>query len=335
MISNFVKFALVDSKKGDINATKTRKSVTLRYPCSSKIVCTPYKLTLSPGSYQFECWGSKGFTYFSAATTGKGAYTRGLITFYSKTELYIYIGATGLFNSYNNNSYVRSSNPGGGATDVRLVYHEEWSNIESLKSRIMVAAGGGGAEWQGAKGGDGGELEGGESTSFNLNGVAFQEKCKGPTQTNAISCPTYDTVGAPHAGTFGVAGTFVSAYNDWGGLGGGGYYGGTSYDYSYAGSGGSSFISGHYGCKAIKRRDESTIEHSEESFHYSGHVFSNTKMIGGNKEMPLPSGKEGIWSEDDGAFRIRLISFDQRTLRCQYHRHSYLFLLLFSLLINK
>ena len=325
MISNFVTFGVVDSEKGEVKASKTRKSVTLRYPCSSTIICTPYKLTLYPGSYQFECWGARGTGRTSIILNGKGAYTKGLITFFSKTELYIYIGATGLFNSFNNTTALRWAFPGGGATDVRLEYNEDWSNIQSLKSRIMVAAGSGGSEWNDGFGGNGGELEGGESTYVSSDSTVLPGKCKGATQTNGSSCPQRGSMGFPHPGTFGVAGSFVSAGNDWGGLGGGGYYGGTSYDYSYAGSGGSSFISGHEGCKAIKRRDGPEIEHSEESLHYSGYVFSKTEMIAGNKTMPLPSGKRDIWSEVNGAFKITLVSFDQRTLRCHYHRYSSLF----------
>mgnify|MGYP003762511417 CR=1 FL=1 len=51
--------------------------------------------------------------------------------------------------------------PCGGATDVRLVSTEEWYDNVSQISRIMVAAGGGGAEWAGFKGGNGGEIVGG------------------------------------------------------------------------------------------------------------------------------------------------------------------------------
>ena len=333
MIKNFVKFELSDPGKGTTNATHTRKSLTLKYPCTNKVICTPYKLTLKPGTYKIECWGSKGTSWSTPPYPGKGAYTKGSISIFNKTDFYVYVGASGLFNSYKNNSSLNSSNPGGGATDVRLVYSDKWSDLQSLKSRIMVAAGGGGVEWSKAIGGNGGELEGGESTSFNVNGSVIDEKCKGGTQTSGSNCSKNGIHGNPYAGKFGEAGSFQSKLNDWGGLGGGGYYGGTSYDYAYAGSGGSSFISGHYGCKAIKRREESIIEHSEESFHYSGYVFSNTKMISGNKTMPLPSGKEGKWDEIDGAFRITLISFDQRTLRC--YRHSLSFLFFITLSISK
>ena len=333
MIDNLVKFAVINSQKGEANAVKSRKSLTLRYPCSNRHDCTPYKLTLNPGNYKIECWGSKGTITHSPAYPGKGAYTRGLIALFSKTELYVYVGATGHFNSYMNTSdFVSISDTGGGSTDVRLVYSDEWNDTESLKSRIMVAAGGGGAEWSYAKGGNGGELEG--DPSFSTDGQTYYtEECKGSTQTSGASCPKYGTYGFPSSGVFGSAGTFVSLVNDWGGLGGGGYYGGTSYDYSYAGSGGSSFISGHEGCKAVLRKEGSIIEHSNESLHYSGYVFYNTKMISGNKTMPLPSGSQGIWDESNGAFKITVISFDRITLFCTHHRLS--FILFTYILINR
>ena len=192
----------------------------------------------------------------------------------------------------------------------------------------MVAAGGGGAEWENAIGGNGGELEGGQSTSTN-GAVPYPEKCDGPNQTSGKICTRYGDHGFSTPGTFGIAGTFVSSRNDWGGIGGGGYYGGTSFNFAYAGSGGSSFISGHDGCKAIRLTDDETIEHTNESFHYSGYVFRKTKMIGGNKTMTLPSGKEGIWDEDNGAFKITLISFNQITCRCSYHRLSLVLFVIF------
>ena len=324
MISNFVKFAIEDLKKGTPNSITSRKSIVLKYPCSDKHKCTPYKLSLNPGTYKFECWGSKGEVLQTPAYPGKGAYTRGSIAIFNRIDLYVYVGATGYFNSYMNNVQMPLSSSGGGSTDVRLVYSSEWNDTESLKSRIMVAAGGGGVEWEYAIGGNGGELEGDQSISTNRE-TPYKEKCKGATQTSGSDCPMYGSNGYPTPGVFGAAGTINDGGDDKGGLGGGGYYGGTSYYYAYAGSGGSSFISGHEGCKALLRREGTIIEHSNESLHYSGFVFSNTKMISGNKTMPLPSRTEGFWDENHGAFRITLISFDGRTIRCQRQRLSFLF----------
>jgi len=323
MITNFVNLEIVNTTRGTLNAVSTRSTIILKYPCTNKTICTPYKLNLKPGAYKVECWGAKGTYHHVNSFPGRGAYTSGLFSVFSELELYVFVGATGRFNSYKNltenffNEIVRSGLSGGGATDVRLENSANWFDISSLKSRIMVAAGGGGVEWSNAQGGNGGELEGGKSTSTDIYGNAYPEKCNGATQTNGSACPKYGYHGYPTPGTFGAAGAFTTLRNDYGGLGGGGYYGGTSYDYAYAGSGGSSFISGHEGCKAIKKTNDESIVHKDDSLHYSGYVFHNTNMIGGNKTMPLPSGNEGIWDETDGAFRITHISFDQRTHKCE------------------
>ena len=74
-----------------------------------------------------------------------------------------------------------------------------------------------------------------------------------------------------------------------GGGGGGGYYGGggskTANNVSQAsnGAGGSSYISGHNGCDAIKEEStEDNIIHTGQSIHYSGMHFTDTVMIDGS-----------------------------------------------------
>lgn len=293
MINNFVKFEVKDKDLGTPNALIKRNSITFRYPCLDAGTCSPYKIELNPGTYKIECWGSKGLKQVSSGKPGLGTYTKGSFAVFERTTLYGYVGASGRFNSIG--PEIRGMFSGGGATDIRLQSFELWNNTMSLKSRIMVAAGGGGAEWPNAIGGNGGELEGGESTPSSHAGILFEQKCKGATQTSGSSCTKYETNGIAYPGIFGTAKVFTS--DDSGGFGGGGYYAGTSFDYSYAGSGGSSFISGHDGCIAVKLTDGATIEHTYNSFHYSGYIFRDTEMIGGNKTMPLPSGRKGIWDD--------------------------------------
>ena len=78
--------------------------------------------------------------------TSRGAYTNGIINLTKGTILYVYVGGS---NGYNGGGGQSSDRPGGGATDIRLI---EGVDFNSLKSRIMVAAGGGGHE-HGAPGG--------------------------------------------------------------------------------------------------------------------------------------------------------------------------------------
>ena len=200
------------------------------------------------------------------------------------------------------------------------------------------------AKWIGASiGGNGGTLEGGESVSSKQNpgSEVFPDRCKGGTQTKGSNCTDLYYIISYQAipGEFGTAGVQpISANNEgYGAYGGGGYYGGTSYRYAFAGSGGSSFISGYEGCKAVKEQTE-FIEHTNTSYHYSGFVFTNTKMIPGNETMPLPtsSAVEGIHS-GEGAFRITLI---MPYFHCTYKQSLYSSLIpnifiLISFSINK
>ena len=82
------------------------------------------------GWYKIELWGA-------GSGSGLGSYVSGVMYMKANDYLYIYVGAKGgSSNTFN------SGSKGGGATDVRLV-NGEWNSDESLKTRIMVAAGGG------------------------------------------------------------------------------------------------------------------------------------------------------------------------------------------------
>ena len=305
MISRFVKYSYKNNALANSgNIKHTRKSITFNYPCTSRSSCTPISLIVRPGVYKFECWGAKGglweFKGFAPSIPGLGAYTSGEIVIHKTTQFYVYIGSTGHFNCVRDDMYEISGITGGGATDVRLVSTNNWYDNESLISRIMVAAGGAGSEWANVVGGNGGELVGG-------SGIYAGKECKGASQTSGSSECSSFSYSDPYPGTFGVAGIPASS-SDHGGIGGGGYYGGTSYNCAYSGSGGSSFISGHKGCIAVKD-SSSPIIHSDYNIHYSNLVFFNTEMIGGNKIATLPTGEKGIWNSTLGAFKITIFSF--------------------------
>ena len=235
------------------------------------------------GVYKIELWGAQGGTA-SGYSIGLGGYTKGNITLTKNNQYYIYIGGAGQgigngtggagwngggpgINAHDSNN--RASG-GGGATDIRLV-NGTWNNTSGLRSRIMVAAGAGGASNY-SNGGAAGGLIGIRDVA--KNGYS-QYNGGGGTQTSGGTV-TNGGYGATN-GSFGTG----SVGSSIGGGGGGGYYGGAggvrSGPQDGSGGGGSSFISGHLGCDAIN----ASGTHTGQPNHYSGLVFTNTIMIDG------------------------------------------------------
>ena len=247
------------SKNFPYNGTDTTQASVQSYT-------TPYK-----GIYKLEAWGAEGGKKSSVAKDGKGAYTKGSILLNKAETIYVYVGQglsiasnITIFNggTGNNGGY-----NGGGATDFRLVAGD-WDNFNSLKSRIMVAAGSGSGEGTGAIIGSGGTLTG-------LPGL----KVIGGTQTSFGPEEHPNFIGS----SFGIS--------NGGCTGGNGYYPGGSASCAYGSGGGSSFVSGCTGCNAIASSSTSTnIVHTGQPNHYSGKVFQNIVMISGDDSMPTHDG---------------------------------------------
>ena len=291
------------------------------------------------GTYKIELWGAQGGNVENSDSIlvqgGKGAYVSGNIKLEKEIKFYIYVGASGensinggeyhafssTFNgggSGHQNIYARASS-GGGATDIRLI-NGVWNSFNSLKSRIMVSAGGGGALSFESRspGGYGGALQGGEGLINGLGNGAYdsniRENATGGTQTSGGK--TNDRKTFESFGKFGIGG---NSFGESSSGGGGGYYGGAGgIDQGglvSAGAGGSSFISGYKGCVAI--REESTedkillkdncsdgTDDIECSYHYSDMIFTETQMIAGNETMPSPSGGTEEGHTGNGYARI-------------------------------
>ena len=253
------------------NSYTVNQNVTIyQYPCEKESECYPYELEFSPGIYQIELWGAQGGDARYQNTNnlrpnsgGKGAYVKGTIRFERTTKLYLYIGGKGEDQKYidqtqskggfngggkggvetHDTTYPESGAGGGGSTDLRLL---KGDNEESLKSRIMVAGAGGGGcstnitlSYNGfyqysPYGGYGGGLIGENITSYSFGG----------NQTHGIFGKGMD----------GVGNSFEAVGSGTGGCGSG-YYGGyiippnNHRSFEIGGSGGSSFISGHKGCR--------------------------------------------------------------------------------------
>ena len=283
------------------------------------------------GEYMIEAWGAQGGNITSSSVVGgKGAYTSGTIQLEKNEKLYIYVGEH--YNDYKNEmsfngggkgSYSTNNEKnanGGGATDIRLT-NGNWNNEQSLASRIMVASGGGGANYWGnsANGGYGGALTGGDGI---LSGSGTLVPSKGATQTSgglgyANSTGTFQ-------GKFGIGGYSETYSGEWfyHAGGGGGYYGGgaggAASGIVSSAAGGSSYISGYTGSVAIKSANEVVPRNDINgrkckndtkdvtcSYHYSGKTFQNTTMKAGNEQIKEPNGSISRGHEGNGYVRIK------------------------------
>ena len=247
------------------------------------------------GKYKVQLWGSQGLTIdANYSRGGKGAYTEGDIILDKGEKLYVYVGDNADGNSFNGGgtaAYAKKDRGfgGGGATDVRLI-GGSWNDFNSLKSRIMVAAGGSGGErWTGFGSSDGspaGGLTSYPAAYVEKGTVDYHLMATVATQTS----PGFELVGSRkqwsgYRGKFGIGGD-GSSLNGAGGAGGGGYFGGggggSSSNTITAGTGGSSYISGHTGCNSIaENSSKDFIIPTGSNIHYSKKYFTNTRMIDG------------------------------------------------------
>ena len=287
------------------------------------------------GIYKLELWGAQGGST-SSVHGGYGAYVSGNILLYEYLALYIEVGEKGkgetsnYFNYNNGSSSIYNSGnygtgpgwstSGGGSTDVRLI-KESWNSFNSIKSRIMVAAGGGGSNGYHHfdNGGAGGGLIGYNGTYIGKDGTCST----GGTQTSGgQNGGGSNTTNCLRRNQFGN----VDYYDCNVAKGGNGYYSGGASPHgggtTGSGAGGSSFISGHTGCDAIKEESTSSnIIHTGQSVHYSGLKFTNTKMIDGTGYdwttvkgsyvgQPQPNGTTSTGHSGNGYARITLVSID-------------------------
>jgi len=270
---------------------------------------------LYDGLYEIEVWGAAGGRE-DDTPYGYGAYTKGTIHLKKGDTFYVYVGEKGKNKrevSFNGGGYGGYGSPygysGGGASDIRLI-DGDWDNLESLKSRVMVAGGGGGvanATYNTA----GGQSYAGTLTGYSggyYQGHPYNNQDgKGGTQTSGgeKGNNVHNGTGTPYSGSFGIGGNNNSVSHGLGaGGGGGGYYGGGAGGATQnggagqGGGGGSSFISGYKGVNAINE-DGSP---SGQSNHYSGITFRNTLMLSGREEMPNPRGEGNISGNDDNGY---------------------------------
>ena len=273
------------------------------------------------GQYKMECWGAQGGGNTSYPG-GKGSYTRGTLGITTGNVFYVVVGQNGSVENYIfNNGFKRYWFPngevsgyvwsGGGSTDIRLNdANNNWTDFVSRKSRIMVAASGGGSitYYNPQAGVPGGSLVGFPGTSKGENdGVAATAGTQTKGGTTGTGC---HSIGQNEIG-------FGYIVNDDGptmGGAGNGYYAGGKGNHGNGavgvGATGSCYISGYTGCNAITEScAENAIAHTGSPNHYSGYVFTNATMIAGNASMPSPSGGNETGHGGDGTCIITQTSF--------------------------
>ena len=314
------------------NSFEVNKSVIYEYPCKDESDCHPIEIDFLPGIYRIELWGAQGgdSRYQNKPTIrpdsgGKGGYVKGTIEFQQKTKLYLYIGGKGEDQKYTDRTQSKGGyngggkggvdsfdtrNPesgagGGGSTDLRIIKGDDQ---ESLESRIIVAAGGGGGcstnntapvfnqPQHYLYGGYGGGLTGENVPNYGIGG----------NQTHGIFGKGGDGIG----NNDGVLASGRTVGSGSGGCGSG-YYGGyiippnNNIFFEFAGSGGSSFISGHKGCIAIKKGNSNK---KDPSIHYSNLYFTDTATKTKiDDDFVDPNGKHEKGHSGNGCAKITLI----------------------------
>lgn len=209
----------------------------------------PFPLPVK-GSMTMQCWGAEGGGFIPGLAPtwsgkgGYGGYAKGEIALSKEIVCYVYVGGRPVdhnapnwqYGGWNGGGDQYGGGAGGGATDVRFVSCSTaslWNELPSLRSRIIVAGGGGGWDTY-ATGGYGGGLLGGNGTGDANCGT-------GGTQTSGGTGST--------SGSFGQGGQNINF--DGGGAGGGWYGGGQGNSNISSGGGGSGFISGHPFCNGV------------------------------------------------------------------------------------
>ncbi|EAY03435.1 hypothetical protein TVAG_412390 [Trichomonas vaginalis G3] len=179
----------------------------------------------------------------------------------------------------------------------------EYNETNSLKSRIIVSAGGAGSTFYISA-----FIQGGHAGGINgFPGSQYVYISSSGTLTNStgannilggISGLADDKNSSSIInGSFGIgANPFETGY---GSGGGGGYYGGGAGNSAVntvgTGSGGSSFISGYKGCNAISEKYTlSNPIHTGKPEHYSGFVFANPIMKDGPTIKYIGNGQARI-----------------------------------------
>ncbi|MDO7877427.1 tail fiber domain-containing protein [Hymenobacter sp. ASUV-10] len=214
------------------------QTVTFNFTGTTQTWTVPPNVT----SVQVDMAGARGRTIDNCSNCyrgGRGGRVQATLAVTPGQVLTIEVGGDRGYNPstlYQDGGYNgggRGSEPGGGATDIRI-------GGTALTNRVLVAGGGGGSGYY-ARGGPGGGLAGGDGlvpTAGNPTGVPATGGTQTAGGTNGGTPQQYCYCGSSPAGPGVAAG--LTGGTSWGAAGGGGGYYGGGMSHGNAGAGGGS-----------------------------------------------------------------------------------------------
>ena len=270
------------------------------------------KVFLLPGLYKIECWGAQGGSGLEqgniTAEGGRGAYVSGFLSIHKNIEVYIYVGGKGENGNAQPNTHAKggfngggnggadtnddeATGGGGGATDLRLIddNDEGLNYINSIKSRIIVAAGGSSSVYN-KEGAPGGDLTGYILTNDDNYVPSTTNQAYGYKLGIGEDGKDYNYIPSGGAG---------AGY--WGGLSGESTT--NSSVYKGLSSSGSSFILGYPGS------DSSNLK------NFNNFIFQNAIIKNGLETFNSPFGYEENGHKGDGAIVISLLKLSYFTIK--------------------
>ena len=209
MLSNLLNFSF-PSEIIENEVSFDSNSITFNYPCSSLNDCHPFTVTFQKGTYKIECYGAGYSPNDITSSYSYGAYTKGVIKFIKTETLYFYLGASlGKYNAVMPEAFISNGREPCGSTDIRINDGDYYS-FDSLKSRIMVAASGGGSDSYYGEYGHAGTLKGFRGlANVSRGSIDFPDRIDDPmiapggTQTEGGQCDEHFT--DCYSGQFGLS----------------------------------------------------------------------------------------------------------------------------------
>jgi hypothetical protein len=290
---------------------------TFNYTGSMQTFTVPAGITL----LTIETWGAQGGTNTNDSINciigGKGGYSKGDLVVTPGQILNIYVGGkghAGNVGGWNGGGVACSQTTtcakGGGASDVRISPY-------ALTDRVIVGAGGGGAEWSGCSGsaGNGGGLIGADGA----HPVTGPRDGKGGTQVagGAAGLGGYNGT----AGLFGIGGDAGTHPAGHAGSGGGGWYGGGgSAEDGHAG-GGSSYIGGVTNASTTAGLKSGN---GEVIISWTGGPATTTQTSGLPDGGTFPVGvttnwykvEDGLGNKDSCSFTVTVVDNEAPSISC-------------------